>query len=108
MSNTVIPTDSDIELSDGEAWHKEILFEMNANARAKGAEYDYDFLEDAPRASAECRYAWRFPTPQSSSFTQSGSDSNVSTDSESLENSYKQKKFSSTRRIDYNIIAPSF
>lgn len=107
MSNTDIPTDSDIELNDGEAWHREILFELNAKARAKGAEYNYDFLEDAPQVSGDCRYTWSFPRPHRSSFTRSDSDSNVSTDSESLESSNKQTQFSNTRRIDYYILEPS-
>lgn len=108
MSNTIIPSDSDIQLSDGEAWHKEILSELNANARAKGAEYDYDFLEDAPRVSGESRYTWNFPRPHRSSLTQSGSNSNVSTDSESLENINEHILFSSKRRKEYYILAPSF
>ena len=106
MSNTEIPTNSDIQLNDEEAWHKEILFELNAKARAKGAEYDYDFLEDAPRVSGDCKYTWSFPSPHRSNFTRRGSDSNVSTDSESLENSNKHTQFSNRRRIDYYILEP--
>ena len=105
MNNSEMPTssempiNSDIELNDEEAWHKEILFELYAKSRAKGAEYNYDFLEDAPGVSGDCRYVWNSPSPHRSSSTRRGS--NLSTDSDSLEISVKQTQFSNRSFIYY-------
>ena len=91
MNFSSLSLESDFEEDPGISWHKEILSELNSKAQIKGALYNYDFLEDAPLNSEDYRYDWSISHPKKFSGNLSGSDSNVSTDSENLEDANHKK-----------------
>lgn len=94
MNVLELPFESDTEVDPGVSWHKEILSELASQAQIKGAVYNYDFLEDAPRSSENYRYKWSYARTKKSSANLSSSDSNISKDLRNLEELTQQMQFS--------------